>query len=74
MDIFTNRLNKLLKENDITRYRLAKDLSCSKSTILYWCDGKFEPKATEIRKIAEYFDVTTDYLLGLENEDGSKAV
>lgn len=72
MKIFTERLNKLLEENQITMYRLAKDFQCSKATITNWCYGQNEPKATEIARLAQYFDVSADYLLGLENENGTK--
>ncbi len=72
MDIFALRLDKLIKENRITRYRVAKDLKCSKATIINWCEGVNEPKATQIRILAEYFDVSSDYLLGLEDETGAK--
>ena len=72
MDILALRLNKLIKENKITRYRVAKDLKCSKATIINWCEGVNEPKATQIRILAEYFDVSADYLLGLEDETGAK--
>ena len=67
MEIFANRLNTLLKENKITMYRLAKDFGCSKATILNWCYGKCSPKAQEIVKVALYFGVSADYLLGLED-------
>lgn len=72
MQIFTIRLNNLLKENKITKYRLAKDLKLGKATILNWCNGINEPKATQIAEIATYFDVSADYLLGLEDESGAK--
>lgn len=61
MEILTKRLNKLIAENKITKYRLAKNLKYSKSTILNWCDGITEPKATQIKELAVYFDVSTDY-------------
>lgn len=72
MDIFALRLDKLIKENKITRYKLAKDLKCSKQSVINWCEGFSEPKITYIRQIAEYFDVSADYLLGLEDETGAK--
>ncbi len=72
MQIFTIRLNSLLKENKITRSKLAKDLKLGKATILNWCNGINEPKATQIAEIATYFDVTSDYLLGLEDEGGRR--
>lgn len=72
MDILATRLKKLIEENKITRYKLAKDLKCGKATVLNWCDGINEPKATQIAQIAIYFDVSADYLLGLEDESGAK--
>ena len=71
-NIFASRLNSLIAENKITRYKLAKDLQCSKATISNWCEGMNEPKATQIRQLAQYFDVSADYLLGLEDESGAK--
>lgn len=72
MDILATRLKKLIEENKITRYKLAKDLKYGKATVLNWCDGINEPKATQIAQIAIYFDVSADYLLGLEDESGAK--
>lgn len=72
MEIFSIRLNKVLAENKISMYRLAKDLQCSKTTVTNWCYGLNEPRATDIARLAIYFDVTADYLLGLEDETGGK--
>lgn len=72
MEIFIKRLNKLLKENNITKYKLAKDIGVSKQAVLLWCDGVNEPKISYLKSIAEYFDVTADYLIGLEDENGTK--
>lgn len=72
MEIFAIRLNKLLEENKITMYRLAKDLGCSKSMVINWRYGLNEPRASEVARLAVYFDVSSDYLLGLENENGEK--
>ncbi len=72
MEIFSIRLNKLLQENRITMYRLAKDFQCSKATITNWCYGYNEPRATDIARLATYFNVSADYLLGLEDDIGTK--
>lgn len=72
MEILTVRLKKLLKENKVTMYRLSKEFHCSKTTITNWCNGFNEPKATEIAKLASFFNVSADYLLGLEDETGAK--
>lgn len=72
MDIFAIRLNKLIKENKITKYKLAQALDSSKQSVCNWCDGISEPKMSYIRALATYFDVSADYLLGLEDETGAK--
>ncbi|MDE7306763.1 MAG: helix-turn-helix transcriptional regulator [Clostridia bacterium] len=72
MEIFVQRLNKLLKENGVTRYRLAKEIGVSKQAVLLWCDGINEPKISYLKKLAEFFEVTADYLIGLEDEVGTK--
>lgn len=72
MRIFADRLNKLLEENGITKYKFAKDIGVNKQTVAFWCDEVNEPKISYLRLIAEYFDVSADYLLGLENDDGTK--
>jgi transcriptional regulator with XRE-family HTH domain len=43
---------------------LAKDLKIAQSTLSYWERGDFEPDNTSLVNLAEYFNVTTDYLLG----------
>lgn len=72
MNITAIRISKLLKERNVSMYKLAKDFGCSKSKTFYWCEGKFEPKAKDIARLAIYFDVSSDYLLGLVDEHGNK--
>ena len=64
---FAERLNNLLYENNITKYRLAKETGISKSVITDYCSGKVEPTADVIITVAKYFDVSADYLLGLSD-------
>lgn len=61
------RINTLLGENDITQKQLAKYLSVQDNTISYFVSGKRIPNTSQIKQIAEYFNVTTDYLLGRTN-------
>lgn len=37
-----------------------------------WSTGKVQPTAENIYIVAEYFAVSSDYLLGLEDETGAK--
>ena len=72
MQIFVDRLNKLIDENKMSKYKLAQDIGVSKQAVFWWCSGVNEPKISYLKKIAEYFDVSCDYLLGLEDENGTK--
>ncbi|MCL2375588.1 MAG: helix-turn-helix transcriptional regulator [Firmicutes bacterium] len=66
--MFVSRLNELIKEKGITRYKLAKELGVNNQTIAFWANGVNEPKISYLYKLAVYFDVSSDFLLGLENE------
>ena len=50
---------------------LAEEIGTTKSTISRYENNKREPKKHFIEKTAEYFNVSTDYLLGLKNEKSS---
>lgn len=64
--LFGERLRELRIERAIGQNRLARDLSLSNASISYWETGKQEPTASAIFKLAQYFDVSADYLLGLQ--------
>ena len=67
--MFIQRLNELLLETNTSRYKLSKELNISDSTIWNWQNGH-QPTADKIIKIANYFEVSTDYLLGRSNDLG----
>ena len=56
----------LMKKNNVTAKQLTSDLGLSVSSVTDWKKGKGKPSAETITKIAEYFGVTTDYLLGFD--------
>jgi transcriptional regulator with XRE-family HTH domain len=58
------RLTELRKENNITQDMLADSLDIPRSTIAAWEAGLRRPKAYQLVELAEYYDVTVDYLLG----------
>lgn len=67
MEIFVKRLNDLLQERQISMYRLAKDINVNKQTVIFWANGINEPKISYLKALAKYFDVSSDYLLGLSD-------
>lgn len=58
-----NRILDLMEKNNITAKQLTSDLEISNSSISDWKKGKGKPSSDAIVKMAEYFNVTTDYLL-----------
>jgi len=67
MKIFAERLLELRKEVNISQATLAKELGVSFSVVCYWETDRSEPTAPNLVKIARFFNVTTDFLLGLED-------
>lgn len=57
------KIDKLLKWKNITPYRMCKDLSLPTSSATAWKQGKYNPSATALKKIADYFGVSVDYFL-----------
>lgn len=66
MEIFATRLKALREEKKLTQKELAEALDLnSKSTITNYEQNVREPDFQTLIKIATYFGVTTDFLLGL---------
>lgn len=73
MEIFEQRLKQLMKEHKVTKYKISQETGASKQTVSNWYNGKSEPTVKFLYKLAVYFDVTSDYLIGLENERGERS-
>ncbi len=62
---------KIIKELRINQHlsqeQLAKKIGVSQKAIDYWERNVNEPKASYILKLADFFEVTTDYLFGRQN-------
>lgn len=57
-------LKKLRKSKKISQLKLAMDLNMNQNTISRYETGEREPGINELIKIADYFNVSVDYLLG----------
>ncbi len=64
MKIFSERLLELRKEKGLSQAKLAMELDISFSVVCYWETNRSEPTAPNLVKIADYFNVSVDYLLG----------
>lgn len=61
---FGDRLKFLRKEKDFTQSELAKIFSLGESTISFYESNKRTPDYELLEKIADFFNVSVDYLLG----------
>ena len=61
---FTQIFNYLLSQKGVTPYRMSKETGIPSRMLGYWKDGERIPSSENIIKIADYFNVSTDYLLG----------
>lgn len=65
---FHKRLRNLIEENDITQKKLAADLNIAASTVSSYVQGVREPDFSILLRLADYFHVSTDYLLGYSTQ------
>ncbi|MDE6585194.1 MAG: helix-turn-helix domain-containing protein [Clostridia bacterium] len=66
MKKFSERLKELRNEKDLSQAQLAKATGLSHTAIVYWETEQRVPNANAIIILAEFFGVTTDYLLGVD--------
>lgn len=63
MSYFAQNLKSLRKEKNLTQPQLAEKLHISKGMISFWENEKYEPTASNIIAVAEFFNVSIDDLL-----------
>lgn len=68
MEIFAERLKKLRKERRLTSKEMAEYLEVSQRAYLYYESATHYPDVPGLLKLADYFGVTTDYLLGRSDQ------
>ena len=64
MKIFQERLIEQRKLNKLTQRQLADILNISQPSYIRYENGTAEPSLINLVKLADYFDVSVDYLLG----------
>lgn len=63
---FSQRLEELLKRKKVTWKEVSVELGIGKNQQKYWSDKDIAPDGKTLVKLAEYFGVSSDYLLGIE--------
>ena len=65
--MFFDKLKKLCDEKGISTYKACTDIGLNRAAVAKWKNGSI-PSGSTAAKLADYFGVTTDYLLGKETE------
>ena len=64
---FKERLKELRIEKQIGQVELSKAIGVSKGIISLWENGEREPGMNSLILLAQFFNVSIDYLVGLED-------
>lgn len=68
MTKFPERLRQLREERGVSQAAVGKELKVSRYTVYSYEKGKTDPTLDGLVILADYFDVTLDYLLGRTDE------
>ncbi len=68
MKNFNERLRELREDNNLKQKELAEKILVDQRSLSFYEIGKYEPNIETLKKIALYFNVSVDYLLGLTDE------
>lgn len=66
--MFAQRLKELRKESGLTQTQFAQKFNVSNGAVGMWETGKREPDIDTINRLANFFYVSVDYLLGSVND------
>ena len=65
--MLNEKIKKLRLSYNISQVELAKALGVSKQCVSNWENDNVQPSVDMLVKISKYFNVTTDYMLDLED-------
>lgn len=65
---FRERLNELMFDNNFSKQQLADKIGCGSSTVYHYLSGSKMPAVDILIKLADCFNCSVDYLIGLESE------
>lgn len=68
-----DKIRDLRNQKRMSQTDLSKVLHVSQQTITKWETGKAEPSSSALNSLANYFNVSADYLLGRTEERNPKS-
>lgn len=72
MSVLSERIKDLRSEKNISQKFLADKIFVRSYTIADWEQGRAEPSSEYLIALSRFFNVSVDYLLGLEDDLGIK--
>ena len=63
---------QLLQKYGVSAYKVAKETGVTQSTLSDWKRGRSTPKSENMKKLADYFGVSIDYLMTGKEETSDK--
>ncbi len=61
---YIERIKDLMNEERISQAELARSVGISQSAVCNWLNGKKEPSIDSLWRLADFFDVSVDYIIG----------
>ena len=71
--MLSNTLVQLMEEKRISQSELASVLNTHRQNVYQWVSGKTVPRNEMLKKLASYFNVSIDYLLGNQSTSSNTA-
>ena len=65
---FIENLKELRKEKNLSQFDLSEKTKITRATISNWEQGRCEPSIDDLIKLAKFFAVSIDYLVGKTND------
>ncbi len=64
---FYERFAELCRDNNVSPSAAAMAVGLNRSSVTRWKQKGYTPRQETVAKISDYFDVTVEYMMGLEN-------
>lgn len=71
---FATRIKQLRIDNNLTQRDIADKIGITPTGISYWESGNAIPNFETLKKLADFFNVSIDYLTGNENNNNENDV
>lgn len=62
--LVVERLNELMREENLNQSKLAERIGVKQNTISAWLRGRKEPSITSLWLLADFFNVEVDFIIG----------